>query len=219
MEETAQALGLLHQGVLVLDSNQEMSVLSDACLYDWYQDGVNTVERYAETHPQTPGSAEAELLDAYGRAVYRLIRLETAVPGAGVHCRDLLTGEELFVMDSGLSRTPADVRLTLATRTIPLGDFWMTGGAALPVSDGKQFLDKLEERIRSLGDQANEPGALPLACIRTCLETGSAEHIRFQAAGSKSGLLAPAVERTRIGTESKWAGKLPPKRRRRRLSG
>jgi hypothetical protein len=52
------------------------------------------------------------------------------VRAAGVYFLDVFSGEELFIMDIGLSRIPNQV--AYATRSIALGRFWMTGGAGLP---------------------------------------------------------------------------------------
>jgi hypothetical protein len=35
------------------------SVLQDCCLYDWFEDGRNLVQRYAEAHPANPETEEA----------------------------------------------------------------------------------------------------------------------------------------------------------------
>ncbi len=49
--QVAEAIGVLHGGVLVLESEEESNVLMDCCLYDWIQEGKNLVEKYAENHP------------------------------------------------------------------------------------------------------------------------------------------------------------------------
>src|SRR5438067_884635 len=71
-EEIGDALGIRRNGVLVFGSEDMSSVMMDCCLYDWYGNGKNLIQRYAETHP--------------------------AVPGAGLHCQDVLNGGELFLM-------------------------------------------------------------------------------------------------------------------------
>ena len=55
----------------------------------------------------------------------------SAVPGAGFHCQDVLNGGELFLMDLAMSQNVPKGNAALATRTIPLGEYWMTGGAGL----------------------------------------------------------------------------------------
>src|SRR6266480_2991121 len=59
--QVAEAIGVLHGGVLVLESEEESNVLMDCCLYDWIPEGKNLVEKYAENHPPAPGTEEQEL--------------------------------------------------------------------------------------------------------------------------------------------------------------
>ena len=55
----------------------------------------------------------------------------SAVPGAGFHCQDVLNGGELFLMDLAMSQNVPKGNAALATGTMPLGEYWMTGGAGL----------------------------------------------------------------------------------------
>jgi hypothetical protein len=132
--DVGRAIGILHKGVLVFDTEDMSSVLMDCCLYDWFQNGKNVVQRYSEQSPAEPGTDDHFLLDAYLRAKYRILNATSAVSGAGLHCRDLLNNDELFLMDVGFSRGGAQPGLALATRTIPMGDYWITTGAALPIN-------------------------------------------------------------------------------------
>jgi hypothetical protein len=105
-----EAIGMLRNGVLVFDSEDMTGVLADCCIHDWYEDdGTNVVQRYAASHSAQPGTDERYLLNAYLRAEYRVLRVESVVPGAGVDCTDILQYEKLFVMDVGLSRSAQKV--------------------------------------------------------------------------------------------------------------
>ena len=118
MYEVGETIGILHRGVLVFDTEDETSILMDCCLYDWMRNGKNLVAKYAENHPASPGTEEHELLQAYLQAKYRIVVPRSRVQGAGAYSVDLLSAEELFIMDMGLSQNPLDV--AYATRTIPL---------------------------------------------------------------------------------------------------
>jgi len=185
--DVGEAIGVLHRGVLEFDSEDMTSVLMDCCLYDWLEEGKNVVQRYSETHPAKPGTDERYLLDAYLQAKYRMLVVQSAVPGAGIHCRDLLHNEELFVMDVGLSQTAKNPGATLATRTIPLGEYWMTGGAGLPITS-KTAAQEVLRRIKSRKLQlVAARGSLPLLIVRTCLAAGAADHVTYEDAGMKTG--------------------------------
>uniref|UniRef100_Q021W5 Uncharacterized protein n=1 Tax=Solibacter usitatus (strain Ellin6076) TaxID=234267 RepID=Q021W5_SOLUE len=44
-EDIGTALGIMRNGVLVFDNEAETSVMADCCLYEWYEDGENLVQR------------------------------------------------------------------------------------------------------------------------------------------------------------------------------
>jgi hypothetical protein len=179
-DEIGGALGILRNGVLVFDSEDMTSVLMDCCLYDWFVDGKNLVQRYVEMHPASPGTDESYLLQAYLQAKYRIAVVHSTVPGAGVHCQDVLNGEELFLMDLGLSQSIPDGTAALATRTIPLGEYSMTGGAGLPISSKKAVLDGLRRIDSENHKPLQGPGGVALTIARACLAAGAADYITYQ---------------------------------------
>ena len=179
-DEIGDALGIRRAGVLVFDSDDMSSVLMDCCVYNWFENGKTLVERYAETHPAKPGTEESYLLQALLQAKYRILVVQSVVAGAGIHCKDVLNGEELFVMDLAFSRTIPDSGMAIATRTIPLGEYSMTGGAGLPISSKQDGLDALC-RIKSVKSRPlHGPGGVALPIARACLAAGAADHIMYE---------------------------------------
>jgi hypothetical protein len=181
IQQVAEAIGRLHGGVLVLDSEDESSVLMDCCLFDWIPEGKNLIEKYAENHPPAPETAEHELLEAYRQAKYRIVVPQSRVKGAGAYFVDLLSGEELFIMDIGLSQNPLDV--AYATRTMPLGQFWMTGGAGLPTGSEaiKIAIDRLTKQRLVEEGRFTEPHKAALIFVRTLLESGASKRVAYEA--------------------------------------
>jgi hypothetical protein len=178
--EIGDAIGIRRNGVLAFDTMDMSGVLADCCIYDWFEDGKNLIERYAERHPASPGTDEAYLLDAYGRARYGILTIQPVVPDAGLYCHDILNKEEFFLMDLALSRSLAKGRPAIATRTVPLGEYWMTGGAGLPIVSAKA----IEPALRQIGklltrDTRDGPAAVPTLIVRACLEAGAAEHVGY----------------------------------------
>ena len=167
-DEIGEALGILHDGILYFDSEGIASVLADCCLYDWYHKGKNVIEQFAARHSATARPDERLLLDACCNAGYTVLRVESVLPGAGFYCRDMLANEEIFVMDVSASQM-LQPRMLLATRIIPLEAYWITGGAALPLTS-MSVIDELE---RSTGQP------LSLAIVRACLNAGAGEHVRY----------------------------------------
>src|SRR5437870_9030543 len=73
------------------------------------------------------------LLSALVRARYSMFQIEDMVPGLGAVIRDLLRGDEIFIVDVGLSESAIE-RFIMACRIFaPTPDFFMTTGTALPV--------------------------------------------------------------------------------------
>jgi len=180
--EIGAALGILRNEVLVFDTMDVTSVLMDCCLFDWVRGGKNAVERFAG-NPFAPLSAdERYLLQAYQKARYRLLFVETQARGAGVGCLDILANERIFLMDVAFSESvPEGAPLALATRTIPLGPYWMTSGAGLPIAN-KETVAALRRKLHIIGDDVSkmDPHLLSLEVVRTCLDSGAAEHVRYE---------------------------------------
>jgi hypothetical protein len=200
LDEGGKKLGLLKKNVLALDTEDEMCVLMDYCIYDVRRDGANAVERFLAKHPPAPDSDERVLLEAMRQARYSLFAVEGAERGVGVHVRDLLRGEVLFLMDVSFSNT-APVGMVLATRIMAPDGITMTTGAALPVAvlppEGQaQLLEGLakgfkQADFRNLTPQ--EASELATAMIRACLREGAAEQIEYiePGRGHRSGKPAP----------------------------
>ncbi len=49
--ECGKKLGLVQGKALVLDNEEELSILFDYCLYNYRRGGKNIIERYMETSP------------------------------------------------------------------------------------------------------------------------------------------------------------------------
>jgi hypothetical protein len=179
--EIGKALGILRNGVLVLDTEDMSGVMADACLYEWFENDKNLVQAYAEIHPAKPGTDERFLLDAYLQAKYRIIESQELVPGAGLRGRDILNDEDIFLMDLAIGGSTRLATLAMATRTVPLGDYWMTGGAGLPMIRNPKELGLFREMERNAGC-----GAASLSIIRACLDAGAAKHIRYADADGKA---------------------------------
>ena len=173
-------LGIMRKHTLILDSEDELSVLMDCCLYDLIKGGKNAVQWYAEWHPPAVNTDEYEILQGCLAASYRLVMPKSRVEGAGIQVVDLLTGEELFIMDFGMSQSPLNV--AYGTRTIPLGEFWMTGGAGLPA--GRLALEEAVQSLIGAGllrdSGFTDPHRAALTIVKTLLKHGAAEHVLYQ---------------------------------------
>ena len=180
MHEIGDALGFLRDGTLVFGTEDEPNILMDCCLYDWIRNGKNIVEKFAEDHPPVPGTEAGELLQAYLQAKYRVVMPQSRVKGAGVNVVNLLSPEEFFLMDVGISESPLGI--AYATRTIPLREYWITGGAGLPT--GQEGITRAINRLRKKGLLVNgrfsDVHQAALVFVRTLLAEGVAQHITYE---------------------------------------
>lgn len=187
LDEGGKKLGILRGYVLTLDSEDEIAVLMDYCIYDVRRRGVNAVERYLAKSPPAPDSDEMTLLQAMRQAYYSLFAVEAVERGVGVHVKDLLRDESLFLVDVGFGSS-APLGMILAARVTAPEGIAMTTGAALPfgllsaeesavlVQGVSAILPGVDFRRPSPSEASNLSGLI----IRTCLQQGAAERIRYE---------------------------------------
>lgn len=179
IHEGGKKLGLLHGRKLILDSEDQLSVLMDYCIYNVFRDDRNAIDRYLANLPDEPSEEEAICLQAMQRATYTVVMIETLQPGLGAMVRDLRSGEVTLLVDLAMSET-AVPDLILATRLLPVDDWVMTGGAALPLGlapeeDAPAFFQDVAESLA-----ADKHGYFDPAClIREGLEEGSSLAIAY----------------------------------------
>jgi hypothetical protein len=188
MDEGGKKLGILKGNTLTLDSEDELAVLMDFCIYNVRRRGQNAFERFLANSPPPPDSDEMLILRAMQNAWYSLFRAESTVPGTGVAMFDLLRERPQFIVDVGLSQTITPGAI-LASRVVPFADFTMTGGAALPVPDAAA-LAFVQRRAVSVVKRLNitsmssltpeQDTELTATLIRACLECGAAEIVAYQ---------------------------------------
>jgi hypothetical protein len=183
MDDVGESLGIVCGNTFVLDSDEVSDVFTDCCLYDWIDGGGNLVRKYAERHPPPEDPDEREVLSAMLHARYTILDIRECVPEAGVRAVDGPAGRELFLLDMGMSRSSwMEGMMTFAVRVLPIGEFWMTTGCALPVTD--LFPLALLKNIspddfgREMAELLEEPHAR-LTIIRSCIESGAASHVRY----------------------------------------
>ena len=204
--ETGSRLGIMRRGVLVFRSVDETNILMDCCLYDWMRDGRNVVENYAASHPALPGTDEAELLQGFLQAKYRVLVPTLRSEGAGAYASDILAqAEEIFLMDIGLSLGPLEV--ILASRTIPLGGFSMTAGAVLPASPEvlRRALDLATRQGLVENGRFIDRHRLTLLIVRALLADGASEHVAYETVFAPPRSRAPAGLRSSADTAPKAA--------------
>jgi hypothetical protein len=188
---SAEDLGLLGPGpgrhgedVLLLEDEYEISVLMDYCLYHGRRNGRTVIDQTVADAPPAAGTDELLLLQAMQEARFSVFAVEEAAPGIGVHVRDLLRDEPLFLVDIGFSQT-AVPGLVLAGNVISLPQLSMTTGAMLP-ADGTILEDLVQQLQAQFGTTTvgqfrqlsrDDQSELAALVIRACLAGGAASYV------------------------------------------
>lgn len=152
LTQCARKLGLLVHDTLVFDSEEEMSVLMDYCIYDGWVGQHNAVTRFLAKQPYAAGTDQALLLDGMSRARYSLFQVESVAEGVGINCRDVLRGDGGTIVDEGLGNT-ASHAVVFAGRLVVLPELGMTTGAVLGVD-----ADTLADIVNVLENEAEGVG-------------------------------------------------------------
>jgi SEC-C motif len=200
--EGGRRLGVLEDGKLVFDHEDQMSVLMDYCIHNIWVDGQNAIQRYREQSPPPSGSDEMVILTAMLEGYYSLIEVINTEPGVGLTVRDHLRGDTHFLADIGMSQTASRTNV-FATRLFSVEEagFVMTGGAGLPVT-APVFVGIKRELDRRFGTSVDfsqftpeQEAELVASVIRICLESGMGSRIAYGASAETSSRMAKGIDR------------------------
>ena len=167
---SGKALGLLHQGVLVFDSEQDAAVLADHALYADPRLRRRHLEAWLSARTRGISDEQAVVLAAMAEARYAVVTCEYTIPEAGVEAMDLLRGHSFPLMDLMLSRSAYPGAL-LATHLVTIDSVHLSTGALLQVVDVKT-VDALKAALpsgRKTFDEQNSDGRCTTRIIRALL--------------------------------------------------
>lgn len=129
----AKRLGLRTGKQLVFSKEEEMSILFDYCLYSYRKGGKTLFESLSEENPPNGASDLMVLLRAMKMAHYSVFQVKTVQRRQGATLFDILRAETIHLMDIGIGST-AVPGMFFAGRVLPIGEYYMTSGAFIPLS-------------------------------------------------------------------------------------
>ena len=129
----AKTFGLVEGDKLLLESEGELTILLDFLIYHHRQRGKTLVQTYLAKLPLTDEPEEKLVRQAMAGPRFSMFEVRESHSFTGIVVRDLVQGGVAFVVDEALS-TSAKPGLLLASRLLPLPDYWMTSGAGFPLS-------------------------------------------------------------------------------------
>jgi hypothetical protein len=181
LKEQARRLGIIRGRRLMLNTEDELPLLSDLVLYARQAGRKRPLDRYASSQRLSPGSDEGRVLDAMLGARFALIRVERRHPEAGLIVTDLMRGDEFWLVDEGMeSSFPAGLKL--ATRVFSPEDFYMASGVFVPL-EGRLLVSALARRpvlTRMALEEALGDRRFAEAIYREAIDAGVMERVRFQ---------------------------------------
>lgn len=181
--ESGKKLGILKRNTLLLETEDELSVLMDYCIYHYRRNGVNTVSRYLTLFPPAEDSLEMELLQAMRQAHYSLFQVKAANAGKGLMLWDMMRDNDIFLLDLNLSRTVQPGYL-IAGHVLPMEGYYMSSGAILPITESllKGEITRIIETFATEDGAPLSPGreaAFAGQVIRAALREHVMQKVRF----------------------------------------
>ena len=142
----ARRLDLTEGKAVVLENDNEMTLPEDLAIYLPRLGRSHPLDRYVRAARFAPGSDEAIVLAAMRRARFSLWRIERRHPTTGLILRDLLRGEEAWLVDEAME-TNAPPRLEMAARLLQPESFAMTARIIVPILPDLMTLPEPMEEV------------------------------------------------------------------------
>src|SRR3954468_6382541 len=145
------------------------------------------LDRYARVARVAPGSDEAIVLAAMRRARFSLWRIEQRHPTTGLILRDLMRGEETWLVDETMEKN-APPGMEMAARLLQPEGFAMTARIIVPLLPDLMTLPELMAEVftrapalRHLqGDTLAKDARFAIGIYRAAVATGAMGRVRLQ---------------------------------------
>src|SRR3954467_14829421 len=142
----ARRLELTVGKTVVLENDNELTLPEDLTIYLPRPGRSHPLERYARVARFAPGSDEAIVLAAMRRARFSLWRIERRHPTTGLILRDLLRGEETWLVDEAMEKN-APPGVEMAARLLKPESFAMTARIIVPLLPDLMTLPEVMEEV------------------------------------------------------------------------
>ena len=181
MLDWAKRLGLTRGRTVLLESELELVLAEDLAIYLPKLGRSHPLDRYTRAARLAPGSDETIVLEAMRRARFSLWRVERRHEIMGLVLRDLLRGEDIWLVDEALEKS-ARPGLEMAARLLQPEGFAMTARIVVPVTP-----DLMEEAFarapalrRVQGDALARDPHFAIGLYRAAVATGAMDSVRLK---------------------------------------
>src|SRR3954451_10829372 len=183
----ARRLDLTVGKTVVLENDNELTLPEDLAIYLPRRGHLHSLERYARHARFAPGSDEAIVLATMRQARFSLSRIERRHPTTGLILRDLLRGEETWLVDEAMEKN-APPGVEMAARLLQPETFAMTARIIVPVLPDLMTLPELMEEVftrapalrRLQGHALAADPRFAIGIYRAAVATGTMDRVRFK---------------------------------------
>jgi hypothetical protein len=176
----AKRLRLTEGRTVVFESEHEMTLAEDLATYLPRPGRSHPLDRYARAAEFAPGSDEALVLEAMRRARFSVWRVERRHETAGLTLRDLLRGEETWLVDETMEKNPP-LGVEMAGRLMRPEGFAMTARIVVPVTPVlmRMVSDTTPVLRRAEGDVLARDPRFAIGIYRAAVATGAMDSVRL----------------------------------------
>jgi hypothetical protein len=131
----AKDLGCLQKKTLVLNSEDDLSVLMDYCIHN-PSGKKSCIDSYIERSSFEPVSDEMMLLKALRESFFSILQVNSTEKGYLCHVEDILRGQNITLLDIGLgSSAPPGTLVAARLIKMPASRYYMTTGAPMLIRE------------------------------------------------------------------------------------
>jgi hypothetical protein len=177
----AKRLGLTEGKKVVIESEHEMTLAEDLATYLSKLGRSHPLDRYARAAQFSHGSDEALVLEAMRHARFSVWRVERRHETAGLILRDMMRGEETWLVDETMEKNPP-LGVEIAGRLLRPEGFAMTARIVVPVNLDllKEVFNRTSAVRRTKGDLLAEDPRFAIGIYRAAVATGAMDSVRLK---------------------------------------
>ena len=189
--ECAKKFGAAKGRTLLLNSEDELSVLFNYAIFHHYINGKNAIDRYVSVNSNKIPEAERIVINAMQKAQYAILSLEKIIKHGGVIVVDYLNNQKKdLLIDINFSKTATD-KILLATTILRYPRFIVTTGTSLPlntvIKDVAEDLHHFIERHTTFDSASKKDQTKFITKIlKTCFAKNASENIRYEEQNGKN---------------------------------
>lgn len=184
--KSAKKLGLAAGKEIIAQNENELTILMDYAYHNQRNGLFNAIERFANMNSNVVAEYP-EFFKAINTSFYSVFSVMSVTPGLGITVEDMLTGENIHIIDVGFSHSPRVPNM--CGRIIPFKEgYYCTSGAMLPLFKDHQqeAVDRILVKFSAHKLSMQQPvfskkqeAAFQAEVIRYLLKTDASERVDF----------------------------------------